>query len=227
MNLSFVPLISAMLPGVAVHLCYLLAAYLGHVPWCFPYIDGCTSISATGRVSPENYIFRAAMIPTAVVMIVYWKLSYDWLKTIGSRMSKGNRVMLCLGVIACLGLIVYTTVLGSIGEIYRLQRRIGITLFYISTFLAQLIMTGQIAFAVKARPSLISAGTYRSLLAICAAISTLGIISLLLWAFYKEYYRIEDAFEWTLTLLILLHFFTTYFAWRDSGFKASFKVSTA
>ena len=100
-------------------------------------------------------------------MIVYWKLSYEWLKTMGSRMSKGNRAMLCLGVIACLGLIFYTTVLGSIGEIYRLQRRIGITLFYTSTFLAQLIMTGQIAFALKARPSLISTGTYRSLLAIC------------------------------------------------------------
>ncbi len=126
-------------------------------------------------------------------------------------------------MIACLGLIFYTTVLGSIGEIYRLQRRIGITLFYTSTFLAQLIMTGQIAFAVKARPFLISTGTYRSLLAICVAISILGIISLLLWAFYKEYQRIEDAFEWTLTLLILLHFFTTYFAWKDSGFNASFK----
>ncbi len=46
----------------------------------------------------------------------------------------------------------------------------------------------------------------------------------LIWAFYKGYHRIEDAFEWTLTLLILLHFFTTYFAWKDSGFKASFQV---
>ncbi len=227
MNLSFVPLISAILPGVAVHLCYLLAAYFGHVPWCFPYIDSCTSISAVGRVSPESYVFRASIIPTAVVMIVYWKLSYEWLKIICRRMPNGNRAMFCLGVVACVGLILYATVLGSIGEMYHLQRRIGVTLFYVSTFLAQAIMTGQIAFVVKAQPLLISKRTYRGLLTICIVIASLVIISLLLGAFYEGYSRIDDAFEWTLTLLIMLHVGVTYFAWKDSGFKASFKVSTA
>ena len=49
MRLSFVPVVVALLPLAAIHLCYLLAAYLGHVPWCLPYVDSCTSISAAGR----------------------------------------------------------------------------------------------------------------------------------------------------------------------------------
>ncbi len=225
MKLNFIPLVTAILPTVAVHLCYLLAAYSGHVPWCFPYIDGCASVSATGRVSPESHVFRASIMPTAVLMIIYWKLSYEWLKTLGSRMTIRNRTMLCLGVTAGLGLILYTTLLGSVGPVYEVQRHIGVMLFYVLTFLAQLLMTSQIAFGVRMRTSLISTRTYRSLVAICAAISILGITSLLSWAYYEDYRRIEDAFEWVLTLLIFMHFFVTYFAWRESGFEASFTVS--
>lgn len=225
MKLNFIPLVTAILPAVAIHLCYLMAAYSGHVPWCFPYIDGCTSVSATGRQSPESHVFRASIIPTAVLMIIYWKLSYEWLKTLGSRTAIRNRTMLCLGVTAGLGLILYTTLLGTVGPVYEAQRHIGVVLFYVLTFLAQLLMTSQIAFGVRMRTSLISTRTCRSLVAICAAISILGITSLLSWAYYEDYRRIEDAFEWVLTLLIFMHFFVTYFAWRESGFEASFTVS--
>lgn len=225
MQLQFIPLVSAMLPAIAVHLCYLLAAHLGHVPWCFPYIDSCTPISAVGRQSPENYIFRASMIPTAVLMMVYWKLSYEWFKTLTSKMTISNRTMLYCGVFAGLGLILYTTVLGSVGDVYRVHRRIGVTLFYVLTFLAQLIMTSQIAFVVRAAPSIISRRIYQSLLAICLAILVLGTISLLLPVFYQDYSRVEDAFEWVLTLLILMHFVVMYFAWKGTGFKASFATS--
>ncbi len=82
MNFSFVPLITALLPAIGVHVSYLLAAQFGHVPWCFPYIDSCTSISAVGRESPESYIFRASIIPTAIFMMVYWRLSREWLRTL-------------------------------------------------------------------------------------------------------------------------------------------------
>lgn len=225
MQLQFVPLISAMLPAVAVHLCYLLAAHLGHVPWCFPYIDSCTSISAAGRQSPENYIFRASIIPTAVFMMVYWKLNFEWLKTLKSKMTMSNRVMLYCGVLGCLGLILYTTTLGSAGDLHKVHRRIGVTLFYALTFLAQLMMTGQIAVVAKTAPSVISGAIYRALLAICLAISIVGLVSLLLPAFYENHHTVEDAFEWVLTLLMLMHFFVTYFAWRHTGFKATFAVS--
>ena len=116
MRLHFIPLVCVVLPAVGVHLCYLLAAQLGHVPWCFPYIEGCVSISAAGRQSPESTIFRATVIPTAVLMMVYWKLNHEWLETLKSRMKMTNRAMLWCGITACLGLILYTTTLGAIGQ---------------------------------------------------------------------------------------------------------------
>ena len=45
-------------------------AYLGHVSWCFPYFPDCVSISATGRHSPERFVIQAAILPTAVFMMI-------------------------------------------------------------------------------------------------------------------------------------------------------------
>ncbi len=227
MNLNFIPVITAVVPAVAVHVCYLLAAQMGHVPWCFSYIDSCTSISAVGRNSPESHVFRAAIIPSGVFMMMYWRLNYEWFKTLNSQTSIRNRSMLYCGIIASIGVILYATVLGSIGEEYHLQRRLGVTTFYIFTFLAQLIMTLQIGGVAKRQPTLVSARVYRSLMAICATVPILGLANILSWAFYEGYASIDDAIAWTVTLFILAYFFVTYFAWKQSGFQARFTVSAS
>ena len=227
MKLNFIPVITAVVPAVAVHVCYLMAAQLGHVPWCFPYIDGCTSISAVGRNSPESHVFRAAIIPTAVFMMMYWRLNYEWFKTLNSQTSIRNRSMLYCGIIASIGVTLYATVLGSIGQEYHVQRRLGVTTFYIFTFLAQLIMTLQIGGVVKRQPALVSARVYRCLVAICATVSILGLANILPWALYEEHGNIDDAIAWTVTLIILGYFFVTYFAWKRSGFQARFTVTAS
>ena len=225
MKLNFIPVITAVVPAVAVHVCYLLAAQSGHVPWCFPYIDSCTSISAVGRKSPESHVFRGAIIPTAVFMMVYWRLNYEWFKTVNSQMPIRNRSRLYCGIIASIGVILYATVLGSIGQEYHLQRRLGVTTFYIFTFLAQLIMTLQIGRVAKRQPTPVSARVYRCLVAICATVPILGLANIVSWALYREDGGIDDAIAWTVTLFILGYFFVTYFAWKQSGFQARFTVS--
>lgn len=217
MKLKAIPLVTALLPAVAAHLCYLLAAHYGHVSWCFPYFPDCVSISAAGRRAPESVVFRAAMMPAAVLMMIYWRLSSDWLKALGTPMIRLNRAMVWLGMTAALGLFIYAGVLGEVGDLYGQPRRMGVILFYVFTYLAQLLMTVQIA------P--LAAPIYRSLATVLGAVSILGVASLLSWAFYDEYRRYEDAFEWGLTLLLLGHTFLTYFAWRDSGFQARFTIS--
>ena len=139
-------------------------------------------------------------------------------------MVRLNRAMVWFGMTAALGLFVYSSLLGEVGDLYRQQRRIGMILFYISTYLAQLLMTVQIASVVRTQGVPMSVSTSRSLVAICGAVSILGAISLLSWAIYDDYRRYEDAFEWGLTLLLLGHTFTTHFAWRESGFQAQFMI---
>ena len=225
MRLNSIPLVTALLPAAAVHVCYLLAAHLGHLSWCFPYFPDCVSISATGRHSPESFVFRAAIIPTAVFMVIYWKLAMEWLKTLGTEKPLLNRCMLWLGVAAGLGLFVYASVLGEVGEAYRLQRRLGMILFYILAFLAQALMCVQIAALARTQVTQVPAPIVRSLLGISGAVAIGGAASLLSWAFYDDYRRYEDAFEWGITLLIMAHPLVIYFAWRDSGFRAHFTAS--
>ena len=225
MNLRAVPLATALLPAVAVHVCYIVAVEQGHISRCIPYLPDCVSISATVRHSPEIVVFRAAIIPTAGLMMIYWRLSLAWLEALGTQKATLNRAMAWLGMTAALGLFLYSSVLGEVGDLYRQQRRLGMILFYILTYLAQLSMTVQIAAVVRMRGLPVSPTTYRSLVATCGAATMVGAASLLSWAFYDDYRRYEDAFEWGITLLLLGHTFVTHFAWRQSGFQARFTIS--
>lgn len=225
MSLSFVPLVTALLPLAAIHACYLIAAHLGHVPWCIPYLDNCVHISATGREGPEAHVFRATIIPTAVLVMLYWRLGYEWLRALGSRARRTNRTMLGLGLSAGLGLVVYASVLGAIEDIYSLQRRIGVTLFYGATFLAQVLMAGQIAALRRRRPGVVPAAVVRVLAAICIAVAALGAVSLASWILGLGHDRLDEPLAWTLALLVLLYPLGTHFGWKATGFRASFGIA--
>ena len=225
MRLNFVPLVVALLPFTAIHVCYLIAAYMGHVPWCNPYLESCTSISATGRQSPEAHLFRATIIPSAILMMVYWVLVQAWLKTLTDRMVIARRVMLGFGLVASLGLIIYATVLGEIGSGYTLQRRIGVRLFYGLTVLAQLLMAIQIRAIAHADPGQKLLVPARMLLSISGLTFLIGLVSLVLWATYAKFDDIEQAFAWWLSLLVFLHPMIIFFVWRESGFEARFVLS--
>ena len=69
----WLPLWTGILPIVAIHATYVVAAIEGYVPWCIPYIDSCTSISATGRNGTAFFLFKATMIPSAVLLYFFWR----------------------------------------------------------------------------------------------------------------------------------------------------------
>ena len=221
MNVRIVALLAALLPFVAVQLTYLVAASHGLVDWCFPYIDSCTSISATGREPPASYLFRATMLPSAVVMMAYWWLNYGWLGHLqrqrGNNRQWTNRWMLALGIIAGIGLVLYVTVLGEQGDAWRTQRRVGTILFFSFTFISQLLMLGQLR-------TLNVPGVSRCLLAgmgaVCGALLLLGLLTVVLDAWNENWYEtVEDAFEWLLSLLLQSNFLLGYFVWRQADWR--------
>src|SRR4030067_2814682 len=140
MRLKSLALLTGILPIISANIAYLVAAQLGHLSWCIPYLDGCASISATGRQAPESLFFRATMIPAAVLMMAYWRLNYEWLLINGDRNSLAGVAMLWLGTTAAVFLVIYTVALGHIGEEYALPRRIGGTLFFGFSYLVQLLL---------------------------------------------------------------------------------------
>ena len=221
MNIRIIPLLAALVPFAAVHLTYLVAASHGLVDWCNPYIDSCTSISATGRKPPASYLFRATMLPSAVIMMAYWWLNHTWISSLHKRMGRqrklGNRAMLVLGVLACIGLILYVTVLGERGDVWATQRRVGTVLFFSFTFLAQLLFLSEIRLVHHLIPR-VRKGLLSAMWTICIALLLAGLLTVALDAWDEYFYEtVEDAFEWFLSLMLQSNFLLGYFVWRQAN----------
>lgn len=219
MRLLLLPLLCAIFPALGVHICFAVAATGGHIDWCNPYWANCVSISATGRAAPEAFIFRAVMIPTAILMMLYWLLCFQWMQALESHWKRLNCTMLWLGVIAGLGLIAYTVVLGEVGRAYYMQRRIGVVLFFSMTYIAQLILVGQLR-QLEQGGRVRLGGVLRLLWGLTHLILLTGLFSVVLGVVYSEYNLIEDAFEWVLSLMLQFHFLLVAVIWRRRDLRS-------
>jgi hypothetical protein len=216
MNIRIVALLAALVPFVAVHLTWLVAASHGLVEWCNPYIHDCTSISATGRHPPASFLFRASMLPAAVLFAGYWWVNHAWMATLAGRKTATNRWMLGLGLLASLGLILYVTVLGEAGDAWARQRRIGTVLFFSFTFLCQLLLVAQLKAQSGRLPQV--QGLVQGMWRLCIALLTIGLLTVILEAWNRPLYKsMDNSFEWVLTLLLQVNFFLGYLVWRRAG----------
>ena len=206
-KLSLVSLVLGILPIVAINASYLIAAWEGAVPWCVPYWDSCTSISATGREGFAFFFFKATMIPVALLAIWYWILAREKLANFGYR----GAAIPVLGIIAAVALLCYTMALGAIGDSFQLTRRIGIIFYFSFTYLSQLLLIYQF------RKLVIPDKTSLWQLLMCLIILALGILTLVLDGLLDNYDDYEDGFEWVLALLLHCNFLLGYWSWRDTG----------
>ena len=204
---------AAILPFIAANIAYLISASADLVPWCVPYVDGCTSVSRAARSGVANPVFRGIMLPYAVVLALYWWLAAEWLRGFVPARPRLRRVMLALGLLAALFLILYATFLGVEGNFYQWLRRYGITVHFSSTVLAQILLT----YAIAADPRLPS-WLRRGKLGLCALMLALGLASIPLQNFAPDRDAALNAVEWTYSLLMLAFFPLTGEAWRRTRF---------
>ena len=67
-RLSFILImVTAALPVLCVLLNHWLSIRGGYIPDCIPYFEGCTSISSTGRHGVSYWLFKAMMLPQALL----------------------------------------------------------------------------------------------------------------------------------------------------------------
>lgn len=203
-RVSLVALLVGILPILAINTNYLIAASEGYVPWCVPYWDSCTSISATGREGFSFFFFKATMIPMAFLYMWYWVLTKKNLIRFGYRGS----AIPSLGIVASLALLCYAVVLGMVGDGFQLTRRIGIIFFFGFTYLSQLLVLNRTTALKIPDPS------RRWQLWLCVVILFLGILTLFLDILLDNYDDYEDAFEWVLSLLLHCNFVISYWGWR-------------
>ncbi len=188
--LWWLALAATLTPLVTIHTTFAVSVLEGHVSWCIPYWDSCTSISRTGRYGTSYFIFKGTMLPAAILGILFWALNGRWLQQLGAT-SRGRPWVPWLGFVACTSLAAYTLALGHEGDGFNLIRRIGVVLYFSLTFIAQLLISS----ALKGHPRWHANG--RRLLWLCELILAEGILSALLTAVVPGVYsQIDDALEW-------------------------------
>lgn len=113
-------------------------SYIGEfVPWCVPHVEGCTSISRTGRFGTSFYIFKFTMIPVACLAFVYWLDMARWNRVSvpnGHFLNFAPAILGCLGAIA---LLLQMSVLGIECGICRSIRSYSTSTFFLLMFIAQ------------------------------------------------------------------------------------------
>jgi hypothetical protein len=217
--LRWLPLIAGILPLVAMFGAFAIGVFYGTLPDCNPILDGCRSISATGRQPPGSFLFRAIMLPQGIVYGFTWYLSYLWLRQVPPGIGRGRGgVLLAAGAVNAVALIVYVTFLGTSEPIYEFMRRIGIYFGFLGAAAAQLLI-GLSLLSTELR------SVARLMLSISLAVFAIGVLNLILKATLVDPDPAENRIEWIATILMHAWFFLLFVAWRRTGARFSVEVS--
>ena len=165
-----------MLPAAAALIAFALAVHEGLAPACNPFLDGCVSISRAARHGLPNHVFRALVLPAAVLQALAWLLqARRWPRPRAATMRGSAAVLAVLGVAAGIALVLYGSFLGTEGATYRWLRRYGIVVYFGGTCLAMLVL-GRALQRLHALGALhLPRGHERALLALFGAIVLLGL----------------------------------------------------
>jgi hypothetical protein len=228
MILRLLPLIVGLLPLITVLTCYWIASQTAGLPSCNPFLDGCTSISATGRHPPASFLFRAAMLPQSILLAAYWLASLAWFRALRRSLGQDERAGAAIGwcgVTGALFLVPYVTFLGTEEPFYEFMRRYGIYMYFLLNVIAQLVMAARTLPLARQLNQPALQWLLRAQLTLSWIPFALGALNLVLKAIVEDSGPIESRIEWIFALLMQLYFLISYFAWRMTRFDVSWHVT--
>jgi len=213
------------LPLLASNGAYLLSASEGSVPWCMPYIDGCTTISQAGRSGNTIFYYRALVMTYSVLLMWFWLYSKSWLELLHGHTTKIALIIFWLGLAGSIALLIYIDFLGTTGEINRFMRRIGAMLYFTLTPLAQLLLLKQNYVILRKKQGVsIKPKVLQYQFIILLLMLIIGAISIFLLV-NNNSYESENIVEWNFSLLVNLYFVGMIFIWKD--YRQVFTISAA
>jgi hypothetical protein len=216
--LRWLPLIAGFMPLVAMFGAFAIGVAYEVLPDCNPIIDGCRSISATGRRPPGSFLFRAIMLPQGILLAFTWYLSLLWLRSLRQDLGQGLQASLAAaGIVNAIALIIYVTFLGTSEPIYEFMRRTGIYFGFLGMAVAQLLVAVAL-LKTDLKP------LARGMLTISGTVFAIGILNLVLKATLADPDPAENRIEWIASILMQVWFFVLFAAWRRTG--TDFSVRT-
>ncbi|MEL7535883.1 MAG: hypothetical protein AAFZ58_05215 [Pseudomonadota bacterium] len=185
------------LPIVAVTVSATISMALELVPRCMPFVEGCTSISATGRYPPASYVFKGLLLPYTMLLAAYWWFVVAWLARLPDTPRwQTSRTCLGLALFSAFALAVYAVLLGTRGDAYEFMRRFGIYFFFLFTVVAQVMCALRMAQSAETR----AAGRWQ--LRIAIGMLAFGALNLALKAILEDPDRAENVIEWNFALIM-------------------------
>ena len=218
MDVRLVALVILPLSWAGVIGAYAASAAGGYLPDCVPHLTGCTSVSASGRYGAGFFIFKATIIPVAVLLMLYWILCERWLAALDDGQARWRYGMIAIGTIGAAALVLYATYLGSEGDFERAMRRYGTVVYFGFTYLAQLLLL------YRARAVLGMTPLVRVKLILCIAMLVEGLALEAFTYFIPDDAWLENLTEWHVASALTFYPALTWLLWRRTGFTVRFLV---
>lgn len=228
MSIRILALAAGLLPIIAIHASLLLAINAGAIPACFPYLDGCASISATGRYEPAVFVFKPAMTLQAALLTAYWYAAAGWLHSLSEKPGGQNiagRSIIGFGTASAIALVIYVTFLGTQTPVYEFMRRFGIYFYFLFMVIAQIILALKTVRLAKLTdlPRMQQVARWQLLLALIPCL--LGILNLVLKATLDDPDATENIIEWFAALMMQTYFLLSWYSWRLARFEIAWKTA--
>jgi len=211
-------LLAGGLPLVATLVAWAVSTAQGLIPACLPFVDGCVSVSRAARHGLPNHLFRAVMLPAAVLQGLCWLLAARWLGTLLPP-YRLLAALAPLGIVASVALVLYGAFLGTEGAAYRWLRQYGTVVYFGGTCICLLITGGGVQRAVAAGRLVLARWVERAMVALALTLVSLGLLNALVAALFGDEIkgRMENVTEWWGALIFVLGFFALALVWRRVG----------
>lgn len=227
LRLWLLPLVAGLLPAAAVASAFWISVAQESIAACNPFVDGCVSISRAARHGLANHVFRALVLPAAVLQGLTWLLCVPWLRDLGA-IGRPLRWLPWLGACAAAFLVLYGTFLGTEGDAYRWMRRYGIVGYLGATFLCMLIAGGHLRRLASGGGLRVPARLDLVLLALLGLTLLMGLANVFVPpVFADEAFknRLENVLEWHAGVMFTLYFLLLAWLWRHTAFGVSFRAN--
>lgn len=225
-RLWVLPVIAGLLPALATIAAFRISLAHDLISTCNPFVDGCVSISRAGRYGLANQVFRAIVLPAAVLQGLTWILCAAWLANLGAG-GRSLRWIAWLGVLAGVFLVLYGTFLGGEGDAYRWMRRYGVIVYFGFTFLCMSITAVHIRALARSPAARVPARFDAALAVLLLATLLMGLANAFVAPFAGDpefTHRLENVFEWYAGAAFTLYFFALGWLWRRTRFRASLRT---
>ena len=204
-------LLAGLLPAAASLLALGLSIRLELVPACNPFIEGCVSVSRAARQGLPNTLFRALVLPAAVLQALGWVFVARGLLAADSAAGEGRaqtplglRALAGLGIAAAVALVLYGAFLGTEGAAYRVLRRYGTVVYFGFSCLCLLITGAAMQRLQAAQVPGLPRALQRAIPTLLALLLGLGLVNLLAAPWLAEPWkdRVQNLTEWWGSLLL-------------------------